>query len=208
MECSASNFAASSVSGLLRHIPNVISSLRILLVAPVAISLVHHRPLVTLTLFAVAAVTDAIDGFLAKRFGWQSALGGVLDPAADKLLLVTMLITLSYMKLVPLWLTQTAVLRDMVIVGGALAYLFWIGPVAARPTIISKLNTLCQATFILAVVSREAFSMPTAWVIVTLGALVFVTVTISGIDYVLVYGRQAWRAGAARGGDASRASSR
>ncbi|MDP9082414.1 MAG: CDP-alcohol phosphatidyltransferase family protein [Pseudomonadota bacterium] len=188
----------------LRHIPNFISALRILLVAPIAVSLAQHRPTVSVFLFGVAALTDAIDGLLAKRFGWQSALGGVLDPAADKLLLVTVLIMLAYLKLVPLWLVETAVLRDVVIVGGALAYRFWIGPLSARPSMISKLNTLFQAGFVLAVVGREAFSGPPAWLTMLLGALLFVTVVISGIDYVLVYGRQAWSAGEGRVPGASR----
>ena len=179
-----------------RHIPNVISSIRILLVAPIAVALAHHQLAITIALFGVAALSDVADGFLAKRFGWQSSLGAVLDPCADKLLLATVFVTLAYLKLVPLWLMTAAVARDVVIVGGAVAYRYWIGPLTARPSIISKLNTLCQAAFILAVVGRVEFSAPPAWVTVVLGALVFVTVVISGIDYVLVYAQQALRAGA------------
>ena len=84
-----------------------------------------------------------------------------------------------------------AVTRDVVIVLGALLYRYWFGPLSARPSVVSKFNTLCQAAFILAVVGREQFSLPPAWVGSVLGALVFVTVTVSGIDYVLIYGRRA-----------------
>jgi cardiolipin synthase len=175
----------------LRQLPNVISTFRILLVAPVAVALAHHRLALAIVLFGVAAVSDAADGFLAKRFGWQTSLGAILDPAADKLLLVTVFVTLAYVKLVPLWLMAAAVARDVVIVGGALMYRYWIGPLTARPTIISKLNTLCQAAFILAVVGSVQFGVPPVPVIIALGAMVFVTVVISGIDYVLVYGRRA-----------------
>ena len=89
----------------MRHIPNIISVLRILLVVPIAWALANERLALSIILFAVAAVSDAADGFLAKRFGWQSELGAVLDPIADKALLVTVFVTLSLMKLVPLWLT-------------------------------------------------------------------------------------------------------
>jgi cardiolipin synthase len=187
----AFNFVVNRVSWSPHQIPNIISSIRILLVAPIAVALADRQLATTIVLFGVAAVSDAADGFLAKRYGWQSELGAVLDPAADKLLMATVFITLAYMKLVPLWLMTTAVARDAIIVLGALLYRHWFGPLNVRPSMVSKFNTLCQAAFILAVVAREAFSIPPAWVVVVLGALVFVTVAVSGIDYVLIYGRRA-----------------
>ncbi len=138
------------------------------------------------------------DGFLAKRFGWQSDLGAVLDPAADKLLLATVFITLAYLRLVPLWLMAAAVARDAIIVTGALLYKCYIGALNIRPSIVSKFNTLCQALFIMAVVGREEFSVPPQWVVTVLGALVFATVVVSGIDYVLIYGRRALNLSAPR----------
>ncbi len=161
------------------------------LAVPIAICLARQQLAATLMLFAVAALSDAADGFLARRFGWQSELGGALDPIADKLLLVTVFITLSFLKLVPLWLMAAAVARDAIIVLGAAAYRFFIGPLTANPSIIGKFNTLCQAAFVLAVVGQAQFSVPPAWVTLWLGALVFATVVVSGIDYVLVYGRRA-----------------
>jgi cardiolipin synthase len=95
------------------------------------------------------------------------------------------------MKLVPPWLMAAAVARDVIIVAGALLYRYWFGPLNVRPSVVSKFNTLCQAAFILAVVGREEFSFPPPWVVLVLGALVFVTVAISGIDYILIYGRRA-----------------
>ena len=176
---------------MLRQLPNLITFVRILLIAPIAVALLHHELLIALGLFCLAAVSDLLDGFIAKRFGWQSALGGVLDPAADKLLLATSFVVLAVMHLVPLWLMATAVVRDLIIVGGAIAYRLWLGPVEARPSNLSKLNTLCQALFILCVIARQQFSQPDAWAIVTLGALTFLTTAVSGIDYVLRYGRAA-----------------
>src|SRR6202795_500433 len=123
----ASNCVINRVSWSPRHIPNVISAIRILLVAPIAVALADRQLVTTILLFGVAALSDAADGFLAKRFGWQSELGAVLDPAADKLLLVTVFITLAYLKLVPLWLMAAAVGRDATIVLGALLYRFCFG---------------------------------------------------------------------------------
>jgi cardiolipin synthase len=192
MGLSASSFVINRVSVSLRQIPNVISSIRIALVAPIAVALAQHHLVTSIALFAVAGVSDAADGFLAKRFGWQTELGAVLDPAADKLLLATVFVVLAYLRLVPLWLMAAAVARDAIIVLGALLYRVRVGPLDVRPSKLSKFNTLCQAAFILAVVCRAEFSAPPAWTVVVLGALVFVTVTVSGIDYVLIYGRRAF----------------
>lgn len=158
-----------------------------------------------MALFGVAALSDAADGYLAKRNGWQSELGAVLDPLADKLLLVTVFITLAYMRLVPLWLMVAAVARDAIIVSGALLYRVCFGALSVRPSVVSKFNTLCQAAYIMAVVGREEFSILPAWVLTLLGAMVFVTVMVSGMDYVMIYGRRAMSLAkpraAARAGD-------
>lgn len=207
MEFCAFNFDINRLSVSLRHIPNLITSIRILLVAPIAVTLVGHRFAATIVLFGLAALSDAADGFLAKRFGWRSELGAVLDPLADKLLLATVFITLGLLKLVPLWLVAAAVARDVIIVAGAVLYRLCIGPLSVRASIVSKFNTLCQAAFIMAVVGREQFSVPPQWAATVLGALVFATVTVSGIDYVLIYGRRALNftrpRAAARAGDRS-----
>jgi cardiolipin synthase (CMP-forming) len=186
------------VSLPLRQIPNVITAIRILLVVPIAVALTRHRLELTVVLFGAAAFSDAADGFLAKRFGWQSELGAVLDPIADKLLMATVFVTLAYLRLVPIWLVAAAIIRDIIIVTGALLYRVCVGPLSVRPSVVSKFNTLCQAAFILAVVGREGFSVPPEWVLELLGALMFVTVIISGIDYVLIYSRRALGAASPR----------
>lgn len=202
----ASNYAGSRAVRLsLRQLPNLISGIRIALVAPIAWTLAQHRLETTIVLFGAAAISDVGDGYLAKRFGWQSTLGAVLDPAADKLLLATVLVTLVWLGLVPPWLVAAAVARDVGIVLGAVIYRYRFGPLDVRPSAISKLNTLAQGGFILAVIARDRFSVPPEWLVTSLGALVFLTVTISGMDYVLTYGRRALRlaktrTGAVRGG--------
>jgi cardiolipin synthase len=174
----------------LRQLPNLVTSIRILLLVPIALALAHHRFVTTLWLFAGAAATDAVDGFLAKRFGWQTELGGILDPVADKLLLATVFVMLTLQGNVPLWLTTAVLARDCIIVAGAISYRILLGPVEARPSTISKLNTVCQVAYLVLVIGAQPFSWPAAWTLVA-GAAVFVTVVVSGLDYVLVYGRMA-----------------
>lgn len=174
----------------LRQLPNLISSIRILLVVPIALALAHRELITTLWLFGIAAVSDGVDGFLAKRFGWQTELGGILDPVADKLMLATVFVMLTLFGNVPAWLTAIVIARDCIIVLGAVSYRVLLGPIPARPSLVSKINTLCQATFILVIMGEQQFSWPHALAL-PLGALVFVTAVVSGIDYVLVYGRQA-----------------
>ena len=174
----------------LRQLPNLISSVRILLVVPIAWELGHLHMIATLWLFAVAAMSDVVDGFLAKRFGWQTELGGMLDPVADKLMLATTFVVLAYLELLPVWLTAVVIARDVIIVTGAVSYRVLLGPVAARPSLVSKLNSLCQVLLILWVLGAREFSWSPLGVVV-MGALVLVTTVVSGMDYVLVYGRRA-----------------
>jgi cardiolipin synthase len=169
-----------------------------LLVIPISLALVHHQFSTAMWLFVAAAASDAADGYLAKRYGWQSAIGAILDPAADKLLLATIFVLLAMLRLVPVWLMAVAVSRDIVIVLGAVAYRVCIGPIESHPSGISKLNTLCQAAFVTGIIARQQIAMPPDWVVVMLGSLTFVTVVISGIDYVLRYGRSAWEVAISR----------
>jgi cardiolipin synthase len=178
----------------LAWLPNAICVLRILLVAPSALALLAGRYELTLLLFGIAAASDGLDGWLAKTFGWTSRLGKILDPIADKLLLVTVFLTLVWTGLVPLWLGVAVVVRDVVIVGGAITYRVMIGYVEGHPTQVSKLNTLLQLTFVLGVIAAAAWQNVPRPLVIAVGAATFVTTVVSGIDYVLTYAREAIRA--------------
>ena len=175
----------------LSFLPNLLCVLRILLVYPVAAWIMQGQYPQVLVLFAFAAFTDALDGYLAKRYGWHSELGKVLDPLADKLLLVTVFVCLSLAGLVPLWIVGLVLFRDLVIFFGALTYKWLFGPLHGEPTAVSKLNTLCQILFCLAVVANAAFGWPGDPTVIALGALVLVSTAVSGIDYTLIYTRRA-----------------
>jgi len=191
--------AASS----LRHLPNALCILRILLVIPVTLLLLQRQYVLTLWVFALAALTDGLDGFLAKRFGWCSELGKILDPLADKILLVSVFVTLAVIGLVPVWLAVVAVGRDVTITSGAIAYNALYGYPHGKPTVVSKLNTLCQVAYVLLVVSAHALDAVPETVVLILGALVFVVTVVSGLDYVIVYTRKAIEASRLRRGIAS-----
>ncbi|HEY5603595.1 MAG TPA: CDP-alcohol phosphatidyltransferase family protein [Gammaproteobacteria bacterium] len=174
-----------------RDIPNIISLLRIALVIPVVYFLLEREFSYALVLFFVAGFSDALDGYLATRNNWTSRLGSILDPLADKLLLVFSYLALGWLHEIPMWLVIAVMFRDVVIVVGAIAYHELIGEYDMMPTWMSKTNTFFQIMLVLAVVfSLGAYSLP-GWLINTLIFTVAVTTLVSGINYVWVWGRRA-----------------
>jgi len=178
-----------------KDIPNIISVLRILLTIPVVYFLLEREYTLALLLFAVAGFSDGLDGFLAKHYGWTSRLGGLLDPLADKALLVTSFLVLGATGLIPIWLVVLAVCRDLVIMGGALYYNFAVEEVQPTPTLISKLNTLLQILLvILVVMDAGPYPLP-AVLLETLEWAVLATIIWSGGQYVYVWSRMAAQKG-------------
>ena len=175
----------------LSYIPNAICLLRMVLVLPIVVSLMTGDFVMALVLIFVAGFSDGVDGFIAKRFDWRTRLGGILDPLADKLLLVSVFITLTVLQLTPVWLAAIVIGRDLVIVAGATAYNFLIGRVQPEPMLISKVNTALQLLYILVVIAGGAFSWPGHIVIIIVGASVMVSSVVSGLSYVLRWGGKA-----------------
>jgi cardiolipin synthase len=180
-----------------RDIPNLISFLRILLTIPVAWLLIERQFSLALILFGVAGFSDGLDGFLAKRYGWQTRLGGLLDPLADKALLMSSFLVLGVLGLLPVWLVMLVIFRDLLIVGGALYYHFSVEDLQASPSLISKLNTLLQILLVLLVVTDAGpYPLPT-WLLQGLVWATLVTILASGANYVWVWSMKArskgWR---------------
>ncbi len=169
----------------------MISVARIILVFPVVWLLLTHEFKMAMLLFFVAGASDALDGFLAKQFSWQSRLGGILDPLADKFLLISAYLCLGWLGSLPWWLIAVVVLRDVVIVGGALVYNYRVAQLDAEPSLISKLNTVLQIMLVLAVVYDLGFSALHAQLITVLIWSVVCTTVLSGLGYVLDWGRRA-----------------
>ncbi len=175
----------------LRGIPNIITILRILLVLPVVLALLNEHYGVALLLFAVAGASDGLDGYIAKRYDCASRLGSILDPLADKLLLVSTYISLAWLGLLPLWLVVIVLVRDVLIVVGGFAYHHMIGQYDMSPSFVSKLNTVSQILLgFLVVLSMSLLPLPELLID---GMIYFVLVTtlLSGADYVWTWGRRA-----------------
>ncbi len=126
------------------NIPNTLTLARIVLVPLVVWLIVTHEMLAAFVLFLLAGVSDAADGYLAKRFQWRTELGAYLDPIADKLLLVSIYVTLGFANHLPAWLVIAVVSRDILIIGAFL--LSWVlsRPVPIHPLLVSKANTFAQ----------------------------------------------------------------
>ena len=174
----------------LRQLPNTISVFRILLVFPIIYLLLNHQYQQTLLLFVVAGVSDGVDGFLAKYYGWKTWLGGVLDPLADKFLLVSCFIALAWIGLLPWWLVVLVMLRDIVIIAGAPYYYFRVDRIDAQPTFLSKFNTVSQIGLVVVVIFAEIVSLP-SWLVTAMIIFVALTTISSGLDYVVAWSRKA-----------------
>ena len=175
----------------LRQLPNAICVVRILLVWPIVMLMLDGKYQMALAVVIIAGASDGVDGFLAKQFGWQTRLGGLLDPIADKLLLICLFLTLTWLGLTPLWLTLVVLGRDLVILAGAVAFNFLVRKVHGEPSKISKLNTFIQLIYVFSILSLEAFAWPPAIVPLLMGAAVLVTSVVSGLDYVLTWSQRA-----------------
>lgn len=175
-------------------IPNIISILRIGLVLPVVAALMHGQFTLALLLYTVAGASDALDGYIAKRYHYTSRLGSILDPLADKLLLVSTYLVLAWLGLLPVWLVAAVVARDIFILAGALSYHLLIGEYEMQPTPISKINTFAQIALGLTVVfSAGVYPLPEVLIDGLVWA-VLATTLFSGIDYIWTWGTRACRA--------------
>jgi cardiolipin synthase len=175
-----------------RHLPNLICLIRIALIWPIAAALGAGGFRAALLLFAAAALSDGLDGYLAKRFNWTSELGKILDPLADKLLLVTVFVESAWLGLIPWWLSAAVVARDVLIGLGALTFRVWFGPLRGRPTVLSKINTGVQLVYLSLVMLGAAAGQPLRELLDAGVALTFATTVLSGLHYVVSFTRRAW----------------
>jgi cardiolipin synthase len=163
-----------------------------LLASPVAIWLIiNHEYTLAFWVFVVAGLSDAVDGFIAKRFNLETVFGKYLDPIADKVLLVSVYIALGQDGAIPTWLVILVVFRDVIIVGGAILYHTITQSLTIRPLMISKVNTAAQVMFAGLVLCGHAYGFADHW---TIGALIYVvgaTTLLSGGAYVVTWWRRA-----------------
>jgi cardiolipin synthase len=160
-------------------IPNLITLGRIILVPIVVWAISAGAMWIAFVLFLAAGVSDAVDGFLAKRFRMTTVLGSYLDPLADKALLVSIYVTLGINGVLPRWLVILVVSRDVMIVGGVM--LSWLvgSPVKMKPLVVSKLNTLAQIVLASVVLGSLGYGLAIPTVTMALMALVAATTLLS-----------------------------
>jgi len=173
-------------------IPNLITLARILLVPVVVWAIASDQMLFAFLLFAAAGVSDAVDGFLAKRFGMASQLGAFLDPLADKVLIVAIYVSLGIVDALPRWLVILVVSRDLLIVGGVIFSWIVNKPVSVKPHMVSKINTAVQLLLVGLVLAALGFGFDPGWlsslIIALVAALTLASVAIYLREWVLHMG--------------------
>ena len=167
------------------NLPNFISLARLLSVPLIVWMIVNGWMVTALWASLAAGLSDAVDGFLAKRFSWRTKLGVYLDPIADKVLLVSLFLALGVQGHLPSWLVILVVFRDLMIVGGALlTHTFNLGTASITPLMVGKLNTLLQIMLVLEVLARVAYGFTDPGVGSVLIYAVAATTLASGAGYV------------------------
>src|SRR6201991_1428368 len=166
-------------------IPNIITLGRILLVPFIVWAIASDKMEIAFIIFIAAGISDAIDGFLAKRFNMSSELGALLDPLADKALLVSIYMSLGIWGAIPRWIVILVVSRDIMIVGAVIVSWLFDRPVAMKPSMVSKLNTVAQVAFAALVLASLGFEFkPRPYDLILMG---FVTIfTLSSVSLYLV----------------------
>jgi cardiolipin synthase len=191
-------------SRALRQLPNVITVLRALLIPVIGGLLVHERYEAAFWTLLASAASDFVDGRIARRFDARTRFGAIADPLADKLTMLTVTALLAWQGLLPVWLAGAIILRDVLIVGGALAYHRLIGTVEVVPTQLSRLNTALEFTALAAVIATAAQLVDLGGLLAWLLVAVFVTVIASGTQYVWIWSSRALAARRTRRADAGR----
>jgi cardiolipin synthase (CMP-forming) len=140
-------------------IPNLITIARLLLVPLVIVMIGQERWMPAFVLFVVAGVSDAVDGFIARRFDMRSEFGAYIDPLAAKTLLVSIYVALSVVGVLPGWVAVLVVSRDVMIVAAIMVSYLMANPVAIRPLFVSKINTAAQIAFAALILAAKAFAL-------------------------------------------------
>ncbi len=178
----------------MKQIPNLLTLIRLLLVIPFLVCLFHKQFTYAFYIFLIASVTDALDGWLARGFSWQSDVGRVIDPLADKLLISASFVSLALLKVLPWWLVLLIFARDLTISLGVIAWYIWISKKPTlKPTYISKVNTVLQLLLVMFCMYDLAFGLRNAQWIPVCVFLTAVTTSISFVDYVWHWGKKAWQ---------------
>ncbi len=181
------------IAGDMLTLPNLITILRVLLIPVVAFLLLDHDYRLAFAVFLAAAVGDWLDGFLARRLNQISQLGAVLDPVADKMTMMITAMLLAAQGMLPIWLAVVIVMRDAIIVIGAVAYRFVVGHIEMAPTRLSKANTFLEFGVLVLVMAQAGQLVAVSGWLLPLFVLLFASVLVSGAHYVWLWRGKAIR---------------
>jgi cardiolipin synthase len=170
-------------------IPNIITLGRILLVPFIVWAIASNQLEIAFAIFIIAGVSDAVDGFLAKRFNMASELGALLDPVADKALLVSIYMALGIWGAIPRWIVILVVSRDIMIVGAVIVSWLYGKPIPMKPLMVSKLNTVAQVGFAALVLASLGFGFNSTPYDLILMGLVTVFTLLSVSFYLVEWAR-------------------
>lgn len=166
------------------NLPNFLTIIRLVLAPFVVREILAGRHFVALELFAIAAVTDALDGAAARRFGSVSRVGAYLDPIADKVLMGGVFLALAIAAIVPWWLVILIFARDILILGGAISFLIFTNVRNMPPSVWGKLSTFVQIVTAVLWMGRNALDLPVLHVLAPLTVWLCAAATVwSGLDY-------------------------
>jgi len=177
----------------LRDLPNILSIIRLLLVIPISMYLLNGDYKLACYLFVIAGITDGLDGFFARRFGWMSRFGSIVDPLADKLLIVVSFATLTWLDFIPLWLFIIVFARDLLIVLGVGFCQCILGNFDFKPNWVSKVNTFLQIMLVIAILVNLSFFTVTDYLLDSLMIAVFSTSALSLLIYAWEWGGRIFR---------------
>jgi cardiolipin synthase len=168
-----------------QYLPNSLTVLRLLLAIPLGIFILHEAYAWALVVGVLAGLSDVLDGFFARRLQAFSRIGAALDPIADKILIMVAFVCLALVELVPWYLTVAVIIRDLVIVAGAICYYTFIGPFEFTATRLSKINMFIQISFcVLVLLTQVLPGIPPIVTLTVTIAVLFITAA-SGFDYIM-----------------------
>jgi cardiolipin synthase (CMP-forming) len=169
------------------YLPNIITVFRLFLVPVIVWMIVTNELYAAFLAFLAAGLTDAIDGFLARRFGWQTELGAYLDPIADKALLMSVYAALGFFHYLPAWLVILVVSRDLLIIGAVMLSWLMSRVIAVHPLAISKVNTAAQIGLALAVLAEDGLQLGWSFYVSVLIWGVGATTALSAAVYLVIW---------------------
>lgn len=168
---------------VLRHVPNLLTTLRLLAAVPLYLCIVQGLDVAAFWVALVAGGSDGLDGWLAKRMRWTSRVGAILDPLADKALMLAALLGLTYTGDVPIWLLGLALGRDLCLVLGGMIYHWRYERLTPQPSLPGKLTTFVLVLLVVAALALHAYGWPPPLLIQLLGWLAGAALVVSWVHY-------------------------